>query len=61
MQAEETVLDRIEARKLIRFGSVMRMSEERWPVIIHPWIPPGRRKIQTDIIVLPVEEKGYSK
>jgi hypothetical protein len=42
MQAEETVLDRIEARKLK--WHVMRMSEERWPAIIHSWIPPGRRK-----------------
>jgi hypothetical protein len=30
MQAEETVLDRIEARKLRWFGHVMRMPEERW-------------------------------
>jgi hypothetical protein len=44
MQAEETVLDRIEARKLRWFGHVMRMPEERWPAIIHSWIPPERRK-----------------
>jgi hypothetical protein len=44
MQAEETVFDRIEARKLRWFGHVMRMPEERWPAIIHSWIPPGRRK-----------------
>jgi hypothetical protein len=44
MRAEETVLDRIEARKLRWFGHVMRMPEERWPVIVHSWIPPGRRK-----------------
>jgi hypothetical protein len=44
MQAEETVLDRIEARKLRWFGRVMRMPEERLPAIIHSWIPPGRRK-----------------
>jgi hypothetical protein len=43
-QAEETVLDRIEARKLRWFGHVMRMPEERWPAIIHSWIPPGGRK-----------------
>jgi hypothetical protein len=23
---------------------VMRMPEERWPAVIHSWIPPGRRK-----------------
>jgi hypothetical protein len=44
MQAEETVLDRTEARKRRWFGRVMRMPEERWPAIIHSWIPPGRRK-----------------
>jgi hypothetical protein len=35
MQAEETVLDRTETRKLRWFGHVMRMPEERWPAIIH--------------------------
>jgi hypothetical protein len=44
MQTEETVLDRMEARKLRWFGHVTRMPEERWPTIIHSWIPPGRRK-----------------
>jgi hypothetical protein len=44
MQAEETVLDKIEARKLRWFGHVMKMPEERWPAIIHSWIPLGRRK-----------------
>jgi hypothetical protein len=44
MQAEETVLDRIEARKLRWLGHVMRMPEERWPAVIPSWIPPGRRK-----------------
>jgi hypothetical protein len=44
VQAEEIVLDRTEARKLRWFGHVMRMPEEKWPAIIHSWIPPGRRK-----------------
>jgi hypothetical protein len=44
MQAEETVLDRIEARRLRWFGHVMRMPKERWPAIIHLQIPLGRRK-----------------
>jgi hypothetical protein len=43
-QAEETVMGRIEARKLRWFGHVVRMPEERWPAVIHSWIPPGRRK-----------------
>jgi hypothetical protein len=45
MQAEETVLDRAEARKLRWFVHVMRMPEEGWPTIIHSWILPGRRKV----------------
>jgi hypothetical protein len=36
-------LDRIKARKLRWLGHVMRMPEERWPAIIHSWIPAGRR------------------
>jgi hypothetical protein len=44
MQAEETVSDRTEARKLRWFGHVMRMPDERWPATIHSWIPPERRK-----------------
>jgi hypothetical protein len=40
MQAEGTILCRIDARKLRWFGHVMRMPEERWPAIIHSWIPP---------------------
>jgi hypothetical protein len=35
MRAEETVLDRIEARKLRWFGHVMRMPEERWPAMVY--------------------------
>jgi hypothetical protein len=42
MQAEETVLDRIETRKLRWFVHVM--PEERWPAVIHPRNPVGRRK-----------------
>jgi hypothetical protein len=44
MQAEETVLDRIEIRNLEWFGHMMRTSQERWRVKIHAWIPPGRRQ-----------------
>jgi hypothetical protein len=44
MQTEETVLDRTETRKLRWFGHVMRMPQERWPAIIHLWIPQWRRK-----------------
>jgi hypothetical protein len=44
MQAEETVLDRIEIRKLKWYGHLMRMSQDRWQVKIHARIPPGRRQ-----------------
>jgi hypothetical protein len=40
IQAEETILDRIEARKQRWFGHVIRMPEERWPAIIHSRFPP---------------------
>jgi hypothetical protein len=44
MQAEETVLDRTEIRKLRWFGHLMRIPEERWPAKIHSWIPVGKKK-----------------
>jgi hypothetical protein len=44
MQAEETVLNRIEIIRLRWFAHVMRMPEERWPATIHSWISAGRRK-----------------
>jgi hypothetical protein len=43
-EPEETVLDRIEIRKLKWFGHLMRMPKERWPAKTHTWIPAGRRK-----------------
>ncbi|KAJ4426331.1 hypothetical protein ANN_27145 [Periplaneta americana] len=43
MDAEETVLNRIENKSLKRFGHLMRMGEDRWPKQIYQWKPPGRR------------------
>lgn len=43
MDAEETVIDRLEARTLKWYGHVKRM-EERWPNNVINWTTPGRRK-----------------
>ena len=44
MDAEETVLERIERKGLQWFGHLMRMDEGRWPKQIYEWKPPGRRR-----------------
>lgn len=44
MEAEETVIDRIEKGSLQWYGHVQRMSEERWPKCTLNWMVPGRRK-----------------
>lgn len=44
MDAEETVVDRLEAKTLKWYGHVRRMTEERLPVNVLNWIDPGRRK-----------------
>ncbi|KAJ4444491.1 hypothetical protein ANN_06283 [Periplaneta americana] len=44
MDAEETVLNRIENKSLKWFGHLMRMGEDRWPKQIYQWKPPGRRR-----------------
>jgi hypothetical protein len=43
MHLEETILDRIEIKKLKLFVHLMRMPQERWLAKIHPWISLGRR------------------
>ncbi|KAJ4435246.1 hypothetical protein ANN_23824 [Periplaneta americana] len=40
MDAEETVLKRIENKSLKWFGHLMRMGEDRWPKQIYQWKPP---------------------
>ena len=42
MGAEESVIDRIEKRKLKWFGHLMRMQQQRWPKRLFQWIPAGR-------------------
>jgi hypothetical protein len=44
VQAERTVLDRRENRKIKLLGNLTTMPKERWPAKIHSWIPAGRRK-----------------
>ena len=44
MEAERTVVNRIEERILQWYGHVQRMEEERWPGRVNHWTPIGRRK-----------------
>ncbi|XP_071644241.1 uncharacterized protein [Temnothorax longispinosus] len=44
MEAEKTIIERIEKRQLCWFGHLMRMSEDRWPQRLYKWTPPGTRK-----------------
>ena len=44
MEAERTVVNRIEERILQWYGHVQRMEEERWPRRVIHWTPIGRRK-----------------
>lgn len=43
--AHETILERIERRGLKWFGHMMRMDEQRLPLKLFKWNPPGRRKV----------------
>jgi hypothetical protein len=44
MNAEESIIDRIENKGLSWFGHVLGMEEERWPKRLYQWKPPGKRK-----------------
>ena len=44
MQAEQSILNRIQRRQLKWYGYVLRMNDSRWPKKIYKWKPPGRRK-----------------
>lgn len=44
MDAHETVVERVEKRRLRWFGHVLRMNPERWPHRMYHWQPPGKRK-----------------
>ena len=44
MQAEQSILDRIQRRQLKWFGHLFRMEDSRWPKKIYQWTPHGRRR-----------------
>ena len=43
MQAEQSILDRIQRRQLKWFSRVLKMEDNRWTKKIYQWTPHGRR------------------
>ena len=41
MQAEQSILDRIQRRQLKWYGYLLRMGDNRWPKKIYQWTGPG--------------------
>ena len=44
MQAEQSILDRIQRRQLKWHGHILRMEDSHWPKKIYQWTPHGRRR-----------------
>ena len=44
MQAEQSILDRIQRRQLKWYGHLLRMEDSRWSKKIYQWTPHGRRR-----------------
>ena len=44
MQAEQSILDRIQRRQLKWYGNLLRMQDSRWPKKIYQWTPHGRKR-----------------
>ena len=44
MQAEQSILDRIQRSQLKWYGHLLRMEYSRWPKKIYQWTPYGRRR-----------------
>ena len=42
MQAEHSILDRIQRRQLELYGHLLRMEDSRWPKKIYQWRRRGR-------------------
>lgn len=40
----ETILDTIDNKRLIWYGHLLRMNENRWPKKVYQWTPPEKRK-----------------
>ena len=45
MQAEQSILDRMQRRQLKWYGHLLRMEDSRWPKKIYQWTPHSRRRI----------------
>ena len=43
MQAEQSILDRIQRTHLKCCGNLLRIEDRRWPKKIFQWTPYGRR------------------
>ena len=44
MQAEQSILDRIQRKQLKWYGHLLRMEGSCWPKKIYQWTPHGRRR-----------------
>ena len=44
MQAEQSILDRIQRRQLKWYWHLLRMEDSRWPKKIYQWTPHGSWK-----------------
>ena len=44
MQAEQSILGRIQRRQLTWYGHLLRMEDSRWSKMLYQWTPHGRRR-----------------
>ena len=44
MQAEQSILDRIQRRQLKWYGHLLRMEDSCWPKKIYQWTPVGEEE-----------------
>lgn len=44
MEVDGTIIDTIENKRLLWYGHMQRMTNERWPKRVWDWVPPNRRK-----------------
>ena len=44
MQAEQSILDRVQRSQLKWYGHFLRTEDSRWPKMIYQWTPHGTRR-----------------
>ena len=44
MQAEQSILNRIQRRQLKWYGHLLRMEDSHWAKKVYQWIPHGRKR-----------------